>query len=967
MKFASLTLFVFLLFAPCGHCDMDFAEATDNLDSLFTRHQYDSVISSGEMLLELALEEFGPEDTVVARVLLRVVRGYQVSQKGFKKTERYLAQALEITEKQWGHNDKRVASIMNNMAINCWLTGRFERAREIYEESLGILRVTGSEETREMAAVTNNLATLCHTVGDYTRAEELYLLSLPIREQVFGPDHVEVGKCYNNLATLYLNLRLYDKAKKYYDISLEKKINAMGPDDPDVASALLNIATLYIQLDENEEAEGYLTEALRIYEEKYGDAHSHYMTVAISMAHISMDAEDYQTADSVYAELAAGMRASVGDAHPMLGSVLHLWADVKELQGQGDESLSLMTEGLAVLEDTYGQEHYLVADIKKDIAKLQCRNSNWSDAEDNAAEACQIRNRLLNRNVSILNQSDALESSWHAKKALDNYLSCLFHNGRSVPFDTARALDVIANSKGQVADCILRRVDKLDQEQDTTAQRIRAEIGNLKFTLSSLLSRSPDENTSSLMEYVKGLDAQVDAKEKDLAEISSKFRSEREAHECDLEMITAKMPDNSIILDYIRYQQVDFVNNDSIDRYVVTVIDKNEAPGIVELGDASTIDKKIERFRDHMLRIAEVGTVDDVIDMAEYDSISADLRTSIWEPVSDRVSGVENLLISPDGALNLLPFGTLLLDRDSYLVEKHAIHYLPSSRSIIRYGNEKTNNEGLLAVGAPDFEADLMALNQVQAEPGYVLSQSVSVMRGMSEMDCPLLSEEKYRPLPGALREVQAIAGNWDQAGPDSVTVLTGIEATEENFIANSRGKRIIHIATHGFFMDSECYDKTYLVRKSRLENAIIENPLLFSGLLLAGANNRDAVPSSFPARDGVMTANDVTALDLNGVSIVVLSACETGLGKVINSEGVYGLRRAFMEAGAQSVVSTLWPIVDDRAFAVLSNLYSHKEGSVAGKLQEAQVEMIKSNREQDKSNHPFFWGAFFVYGRWIN
>ncbi len=966
MKFGLLVSVLFFLFVPSGYCSTKVPKLIEQLDTLFARHQFDSLISLGELVLERAEEEFGPEDTVIAEILIRIVRGYQVGQKGYAKAERYLTRALLIAENNLGHDHKKVAAIMNNMAINCWLTGRFERAREIYEESLKILQATGNEDTREMAAVTNNLAALCHTVGDYARAEELYLMSLPIRAKVFGSEHIEVGKCYNNLGTLYYNLRLYEKAKKYLDISLEKKKKAMGNNNPDVASALLNLATLYRDLEEYEITEDYLTEALKIYKQEYGETHAYTLTVAYNLALLRTDQEKYRVSDSIYTYLTVELPVFMGKEHPLLGMVYYSWAELKELQGLNDESMRLTKKGLKVLESIYGQKHYRVAEIKENLMRLQCRDCNWQKAENNSADACEIRNQLLNRNINILSQSEALESSWYSKRSLDYYLSCLFHDGRIEPFDTLRALNVIVNSKGQVADCIFRRVDKLGQEQDTTTQRIYTELGNLKFTMSNLLSRKPDGDMISLKEYLVELETQINAKEKELAENSPIFRLEMDFYTCNIDKITAKIPDNSIIIDYIYYKQFDFNKNESTDRYLALIIDKNKAPIIIELGKASVIDRQIKRFRDHMLRIAEVGSVDDVIDMAEYRKISGELWSSIWAPVSDKILNVDNVLISPDGALNLLPFGALLIDDNTYLIERYTIHYIPSSRDILRYSGAEDINGGLLAVGAPDFDVDLMAVNPPALENNVKSKQNVSDVRGIGEKNCGLMNEEKYGLLPGAQKEVQAIAVKWRREFPESLVVLTGIEATEEKFIANSKGKRIIHIATHGFWMDSECFDSMYLAQEGDLGNAIIENPLLFSGILFAGANNRNKIPSLFSSRDGVITANDITTLNLNGVSIVVLSVCESGLGQVVNSEGVYGLRRAFMEAGAQCVVSTLWPIVDDRAYMVIHTLYSQADGSVAGKLQEAQVNIIKSNREQNKCNHPFYWAAFIAYGRWI-
>jgi CHAT domain-containing protein len=232
------------------------------------------------------------------------------------------------------------------------------------------------------------------------------------------------------------------------------------------------------------------------------------------------------------------------------------------------------------------------------------------------------------------------------------------------------------------------------------------------------------------------------------------------------------------------------------------------------------------------------------------------------------------------------------------------------------------------------------------------------------------------------LDETRFIASLWEGSnagatrplrspGDDAGTLLTGSEATESAFKARAPGRRVIHLATHGFFLGGRC--------PSRLERplasgragggdraAIGENPLLLSGLALAGANRRER--SGAEDDDGILTAEEIAALDLSGVEWAVLSACETGAGEVRAGEGVLGLRRAFQVAGARTLIMSLWTVDDDATSRWMQALYEarlrRRQGTMEA-VRHASLALLRERRQKGQSTHPFYWGAFVAAGRW--
>jgi CHAT domain-containing protein len=192
------------------------------------------------------------------------------------------------------------------------------------------------------------------------------------------------------------------------------------------------------------------------------------------------------------------------------------------------------------------------------------------------------------------------------------------------------------------------------------------------------------------------------------------------------------------------------------------------------------------------------------------------------------------------------------------------------------------------------------------------------------------------------------------QLKPGEVVALDGAAATEAAFKKLAPGRRVLHLATHGVILGESCDPDRIRV-----------NPLLLSGLALAGANRSAEAPPG--SEDGILTAEEIASLDLSSVEWAVLSGCETGLGRVTTGEGVLGLRRAFEIAGARTLIMSLWRVEDASTLDWMRGLYeSRSKGlSTAEAVREASVRMIQAARSRGRSTHPYYWGGFVAAGDW--
>ncbi|MEO0853316.1 MAG: CHAT domain-containing protein, partial [Cyanobacteria bacterium J06648_11] len=320
-----------------------------------------------------------------------------------------------------------------------------------------------------------------------------------------------------------------------------------------------------------------------------------------------------------------------------------------------------------------------------------------------------------------------------------------------------------------------------------------------------------------------------------------------------------------------------------------------------------------------------------------WEAYSRDLYIRLIEPIREHLGTANMLLVAPDSTLNVLPLGALLDRENAFLLETYQITYLTSGRDLLRMQSSELPSRPPLLFANPAFEeADAIAA------PG---SPDRSHRRAGS------LRGIKYGPLPFAEAEAEAIAPLFPAA-----RTFIGADATETQ-LKQVRSPQFLHLATHGFFEG----DRSAIAPNSAdpaTEAGAIENPLLLSGLALAGFNNRRS-----GNEDGVLTALEVTGLDLQGTELVVLSACETGLGRVEQGEGVYGLRRAFTLAGAQSQLMSLWNVDDESTRILMEKYYQHlQQGEGRSEaLRQAQLEMMRD----PYWSSPYFWAAFVPTGNW--
>ncbi len=380
--------------------------------------------------------------------------------------------------------------------------------------------------------------------------------------------------------------------------------------------------------------------------------------------------------------------------------------------------------------------------------------------------------------------------------------------------------------------------------------------------------------------------------------------------------VQERVPPGAVLLEMVKYRPIDPKSPDAKrpERYGTYVIKAGSEPDYVDLGEAAPLEKLIAQYR------TALATPD-----RPSRDIARQLDQILMRPVRAKLGGATTLYVAPEGSINLAPLSALVDEEGRYLIERYTINYLASGRDLLVLGRADPSRGPALIIADPSFDV----------APAQAGAQGSPASAGTQTRSRDFRST-KYDRLPGTAAEAATL-----QKVLTDAKLLTGTAATE-TAAKKIAGPRILHIATHGFFLEDVPGES--------------EDPMLRSGLVFAGVNALSSAED-----DGVLTALEASNLDLRGTKLVVLSACETGVGEVRNGEGVFGLRRAFVVAGAETLLMSLWQVADEATKDLMTSYYSRlsKGDARAEALRQAQLGLLKDA----KTAHPFFWAAFISSG----
>lgn len=668
-----------------------------------------------------------------------------------------------------------------------------------------------------------------------------------------------------------------------------------------------------------------------------------------------------QPADAVpLAERALDILRNRAPDHPNVAASLWQIARLREELGDLTSPRQLYEDMLQISERAQVGNPASMEFGRADYARYLARVGDDALAFDHAIRAERASRDLVRHVLRALPERQAALFAASHRVALDASLAVLAHSRQVVPAETAAAFDAVVRSRAIVLDEMAAR--RRAAASTPAVTRLQHDLNETRSRLARIVVRGQDEMAApAYAAQVREALAAKERAEQTLAGASAAFRAERQDAATGFADVRAALPPASALVSYVQYE-ASTQRGVAETRFGAFVLRQgDDAPAFVALGLAKEIDAVASAARDQIVREAEAPGVSPLRAEQRYREAASALRRLVWDPIASAVAGRARIFIVADGALHLVNFSALPVGVDRYLIDRGlSLHYLSAERDLVSRPESHVNH-GLLALGNPAFGR--ASVNQSTGHPPA--RPSVASDRGAGAA-CSGLEGMRFDPLPGSAAEASAVASLWRTLGSHdeafgSVLPLRLATASKAAFKLHAPGQRVLHLATHGFAIPERCARSG----SDALSTVVQENPLLLSGLALAGANRRHAESGD---EDGILTAEEIAALDLEGVEWAVLSACGTGLGTVRAGEGVFGLRRAFRIAGAATVIMSLWPIDDQATLRWMDDLYRHRfvaRLSTMDSIRQTSLDALRQRRTARASTHPYYWAGFVAVGEW--
>lgn len=878
------------------------------------------------------------------------------------ESKEYFRRALAIVEDALGSQHPAVAQVLYAYAkVDLHYLGNPGRAKPLVERELRIWERALGRRDRWTARAINQLGVVYAHLGDYDAATSLYEEALDIRLETMHPDAPEIRQTRNNLADIYVVVGDLPRARQLFEEVLRDWKREYKPNDSAIAIVLGNLGDVALRGRDPHAARILFEQALTIWDTYVGSGWQR------GQGLVDLGRAQLAEGDDLGARASLERASSFFRGAPSSASkseLLELLARLDLRAGNLKSALGLAEYSLEIRERELGPTHPSAASSLLVLADVLAASE---ESPTRALEALQRAQSILRDHFRLSARSlphrEALTLSATYNQVLGRLTTLAWDSGN--PTVLRAALDELVRSRALALDEMARRNQAL---AGTDAPETRALAAQLDAAMKRLFAMyvSTDDWDAAQRELLRRTADEKERLERDLAHRSMAFQRRADENSIGLSEVQCDLPRDSVLVSILQYEQ-QRAGREVGQFYAAFVTGPRGDVALVDLGPAPEMNQLIADWRREVGRTLPPQR--EALRRAEedYRRVGALLRRRLWDPLAPLIAGARQVLVVPDGAVSLVDLPALPIGESLYLVEQPAVlHSLSSERDVVRFAAPAVRGKGLLALAAPDFDhASSTPVGSIASlpPPSIQASDAPSVSRRGGAQSCAEFRSMAFRRLPLSGEEARDVADAWRRSEVGRRAgiplVLLGSDASEASFRRLAPGRRVLHIASHGFVLGPcTAEDPTQLPP---------ENPLLLSGVALAGANRRPENKANPPEDDGILTAEEIATLDLSNVEWAVLSACDSGAGVVQAGEGVLGLRRAFQIAGARTLIMAMWDVPDDVPRDWMRAMYTVKVAgaTTAAAVREATLRMLKRVRDVGSPAHPALWGAFIASGDW--
>lgn len=937
-------------------------------------------IRDAEHLLTRTQEVLGKHN-LAAIDLCEALAGYWEYRQEHARAFAYLTYAVQGNMQLFGANHFRPARTAMKAGKVIRHLGDYQKAREFDEYGTELLKLLEGEESIAFIEGQLELAYLHTDLKNYAAALPLARSAIDGYRHLWGEKNATYAQALSLLGTIHAGLGEPSLAQPFFRQSNEILSDLLETTDARVLYSFtqLAVATSWDPRNSNEARELF-EQVIQKYQDSRQTHLTAYTELLVRYGEALLEWDAYSDAETVFTQ-------ALESKTKLDWLADDVWrALILSRLGTAQRQLSKLQEARANLQmaselqrKLHGIHSRMLGETLFQLAIVARLQGDFEASRANVTECLQIQHQSTG-DVGELMSEESLSTLLRGEEnPLDLLISLMVRSDPS-PEEVANAFRWTFRRKGLALDlhCRLRSLQQSQSFDSATVERL-ARLRGLNQQVADLAIRQPAGLTAD------ELQARREELARDIAELNSELALSLKSSGVSLpelhgtiEELRKQLAEGAVLIEFVRVERFISENNpvDSEPRYVAFLVTGAEQAEITfaDLGSAEEIEELVEQLRSQttqvprLLRIASEGDLEE-----RYREVAGSLFERLLQPFAEQLSDAKTLIIGPDAGLHKVPFAALVDPEQRYLIERMDVSYVSSSRDLLR--SRGPPGKGTLVISDPNFDADVRSHVSALQQTGVIdpterlgVTQLLTT-RGDGEL---VLRSLRWTRLPSAKEEAADIVHLLDRSDFAPVQTFLGNEAVEE-VLKTAQSPRILHLATHGFYVPLES-ELTTLGGEGRSEPLGFSlsrlrsdpNPLLRSGIVLAGANrivSDERVSDSL--EDGWVTAQEIARLDFSNTELIVLSACESGLGDVAADRGVQGLRRAFIHAGAHSVLTSLFEVPDSETRELMRGFYAAMMNSPNRRsaLGRAQRSLIEQRREKAQAAHPFFWASFILLG----
>ncbi|MCG2661717.1 MAG: CHAT domain-containing protein [Kiritimatiellae bacterium] len=902
--------------------------------------------------------------------------GYLLAQEDSKQALQVAEDARNLTRRSLGRHHPLYASCLRHIGEIHLALDSPKEAERFFREGLALQKELQQDPYWnsaplfcESAETLHSLGRTYHIRGRYSKAEELLQAAQTFLAMAPGVLSVEYAVCAVDLADLYHSLGNFRDAELLYLHALIILKLRRGGTDPAYAACLSNIGKLYHDIGDVQGAYKFFRRTRRLKGRTVGTRSPSYAVTLLCLAQLRMEEGKYWRANRLCQRAMSILVKTVGNTHRAYISCQNDCGVLNMYRGNVDKAEQLLTHVLKFRLSTLGPMDPKCMVSMENLASLYAATRRAKEATRLLMEAEEIRNQLLDDMFSVGSARERIGSIEAMYSGLCRFLTLVFDGGNPSEMMVQEALTLVLRRKCIEAEAMLCHRENLAKAEyrEETPFGLAVQLKYRKLARKRIGLR----DIAVLLEEGTRLATRIAIRANTQAPVlpeRKSFSLKERILRADTKTVSMMLPEDTCLVEYIRFSPYQFrvghgpcTTSSDTARYLAFVVLSGDGANarMIDLGNAKDIEQLIGYHRTVLFsgsgsRVRRRG-FETVLQETEneHSQTGTRVREKVFDPIVPYLNGRTKLVVAPAGAVSVIPFGILPLGAKEYLVDKYSISYVATGRDVLRSKPSCGSFSHPVVVADPDFDLCMTAEERSDRSP------TTANRRESQEEEKPRMG---FRGLQGTREEGAEVARMLRVEDP-----WFGERALKTPF-KSLASPIILHVATHGFFRPSRtmCASEKQNTRKKQQDIALslyrlqVENPLISCGLALAGANTwtrGGSVPKD--AEDGIITAEDAAQMDLLGTDLVVLSACDTGLGAIHVEEGVLGLGRSFILAGSRTVVMSMWKIPDPETKELMTTFY---EGILAGRgkseaLREAQLVL------KEKYSNPSIWGSFICQG----